>query len=128
MRKCVFNTTGAICAMASLLAMCPAIAEANWMQFTGGPAVGLGTWPGGSGLSGFATITATNFVNGNNATPAIGLTPINVGPTRSSDFSAAGLQPKLGGTVPMIGTPYNDGGDMYHVEIDCAGTVGSSTV
>ncbi len=115
-------------ALAILFGICAAPAQANWMTFTGGPAVALGTWPGGSGLSGFATVTATNFVNGNLATPAIGLTPITVGPPLSADFFAAGLMPNPGNTVPMIGTPYNDAGDMYHVEIDFSGTVGSSSV
>jgi hypothetical protein len=98
------------------------------MTFSGGPAVALGTWPAGSGLTGFATVTATNFVNGNLATPAIGLTPNTIGPPLSADFFAAGLMPNPGNTVPVISTPYNDAGDMYHVEIDFSGTVGSSTV
>jgi hypothetical protein len=116
------------CVLAIVLAMWTATAHANWMTFSGGPAVALGTWPGTSSLSGFATVTATNFVNGNTSTPAIGLTPITVGPPLSGDFFAAGLQPNPGNTVPMIGTPYNDAGDRYHVEIDFSGTVGSSTV
>ena len=113
---------------AVLLAICSTAANANWMTFTGGPAVALGTWPGTSSLSGFATVTATNFVNGNLSTPAIGLTPNTIGPPLSSDFFAAGLQPNPGNTVPVISTPYNDAGDKYHVEIDFSGTVGSSTV
>jgi hypothetical protein len=112
----------------TLVAMCAATAQANWMTFTGGPAAALGTWPGTSSLTGFATVTATNFVNGNLATPAIGLTPLNVGPPLSADFFAAGLQPNPGNTVPVITTPYNDAGDRYHVEIDFSGTVGPSTV
>ena len=115
-------------ALAVLSGICAAPAQANWMTFTGGPAVALGTWPGGSGLAGFATVTASNFVNGNPATPAIGLTPITVGPPLSADFFAAGLMPNAGNTVPMIGTPYNDAGDMYHVVIDFSGTVGGSSV
>jgi hypothetical protein len=110
------------------LALTAATARGNWMTYTGGPAVALGTWPGGSGLSGFATVTASSFVNGNNATPAIGLTPLTVGPPLSADFFAAGLQPNPGNTVGVIGTPYNDAGDTYHVEIDFSGTVGSSSV
>jgi hypothetical protein len=108
------------------LAVCAAQARANWISFAGGPAVALGTWPAGSGLAGTATVTASNFINGNNATPLIGLTPINVGPPLSTDFFAAGLQPNLGGDVPMIGTPYNDRGDRYHVVIDFSGTTGGS--
>jgi hypothetical protein len=122
------QTTRTIYALASLLAIGATTVHANWMTYTGGPAVALGTWPGGSGLSGFATITASSFVNGNPITPAIGITPINVGPPLSADFFAAGLQPNLGGNVPVIGTPYNDAGDKYHVVIDFAGTVGSSSV
>ncbi|HEY3393189.1 MAG TPA: hypothetical protein VGK58_10800 [Lacipirellulaceae bacterium] len=117
-----------LCAFAILLSMGAATANANWMTFTGGPAVALGTWPGTSSLSGFATVTATNFVNGNLSTPAIGLTPNTIGPPLSTDFFAAGLQPNPGNTVPVISTPYNDAGDTYHVEIDFSGTVGSSTV
>jgi hypothetical protein len=97
------------------------------MTYAGGPAVALGTWPAGSGLSGTATIVASNFVNGNLMTPAIGLTPNNIGPPLSSDFFAAGLQPNLGGNVPVISTPYNDTGDKYHVDIDFSGTTGGST-
>jgi PEP-CTERM motif len=122
------NIVRPLFALAILCCMCAATAHANWMTFTGGPAVALGTWPGGSGLSGFATVTATNFVNGNLATPAIGLTPLTVGPPLSADFFAAGLLPNPGNTVPVITTPYNDAGDMYHVEIDFSGTVGSSSV
>src|SRR5688572_33364471 len=98
------------------------------MNYAGGPAVAIGTWPGGSTLAGTATITASNFVNGNLATPPIGLTPNTIGPPLSADFFASGLQPNPGDTVPVILTPYNDAGDMYHVEIDFSGTVGSSTV
>jgi hypothetical protein len=97
------------------------------MTFAGGPAVAVGTWPGGSGLSGTATVTASNFVNGNLSTPAIGLTPITIGPPLSPDFFAAGLLPNPGNTVPLIGTPYNDAGDKYHVRIDFSGTTGGST-
>jgi hypothetical protein len=120
--------TRILSAIAILFLASAATAQANWMTFAGGPAAALGTWPGTSSLTGFATVTATNFVNGNLATPAIGLTPINVGPPLSADFFAAGLQPNPGNTVPMIGTPYNDAGDRYHVTIDFSGTVGPSTV
>jgi hypothetical protein len=97
------------------------------MTFTGGPVVALGTWPGGSGLSGTATVTASNFVNGNILTPAIGITPNTIGPPLSTDFFAAGLQPNPGNTVPVISTPYNDQADRYHVVIDFSGTSGGST-
>ena len=128
MRSCISNITRAIAAMAIVLTLCPATAEANWMTFSGGPTVVIGNWPAGSGLSGFATVTASNFVNGNSATPPIGLTPNTIGPPLSSDFYAAGLQPNPGDTVPVISTPYNDTGDRYHVEIDFSGTVGPSSV
>src|SRR5688572_28187198 len=98
----------ALCAALLIFGACTGSTEANWMTFTGGPAVALGTWPGTSSLSGFATVTATNFVNGNNLTPAIGLTPNTIGPPLSADFFAAGLQPNPGNTVPVISTPYND--------------------
>ena len=111
-------------AVAIALAVGPTAANANWMQYTGGPGVALGTWPGGSGLSGTATITASGFVNGNLATPAIGLTPNTIGPPLSTDFFAAGLLPNPGNSVPVISTPYNDAGDRYHVSIDFSGTVG----
>jgi hypothetical protein len=100
---------------------------ANWIEFTGGPTVATGTWPGGSGLSGSAIVTASDFVNGNPATPSTGLTPVPIGPPLSSDFFAAGLQPNAGNTVPVISTPYNDAGDRYHVVIDFSGTVGGPT-
>src|SRR5687767_7502334 len=99
-------------------------AWAQWMEFAGGPIVATGTWPAGSGLSGTALVTASDFVNGNLATPAIGLTPNTIGPPLSADFFAAGLQPNAGDTVPVISTPYNDAGDSYHVVIDFSGTVG----
>jgi hypothetical protein len=120
--------TRILCAIAILFFVCAATAQANWMTFSGGPAAALGTWPGTSSLTGFATVTATNFVNGNLATPAIGLTPLSIGPPLSADFFAAGLQPNPGNTVPVITTPYNDAGDRYHVAIDFSGTVGPSTV
>lgn len=114
--------------VALVLALGARTAEAQWLNFTGGPAVSVGTWNSGSDVSGFATVTATGFVNGNSSTPAIGLTPITIGPPLSSDFFAAGLTPNPGNTVPVISTPYNDAGDRYHVQIDFSGTVGSSTV
>jgi len=117
-----------LCAMTILLGICATAAEANWMTYSGGPAVAVGTWPGGSALSGTAAIVASNFINGNGSTPAIGLTPNNIGPPLSTDFFAAGLQPNPGNTVPVISTPYNDTGDKYHVVIDFLGTVGSSSV
>jgi hypothetical protein len=115
------------CTVAIALALGATDVKANWMTFSGGPGVAIGTWPGGSGLSGFATVTATNFVNGNPITPAIGLTPNTIGPPLSADFFAAGLMPNPGNTVPVISTPYNDTGDRYHVEIDFSGTAGPSS-
>src|SRR5687767_11457551 len=103
-------------------------AWAQWMEFAGGPIVATGTWPAGSGLSGTALVTASNFVNGNSATPLIGLTPNTIGPPLSADFFAAGLQPNPGDTVPVISTPYNDTGDRYHVVVDFTGTVGPSSI
>jgi hypothetical protein len=124
----IMSLTRLLCAAAFLVSILATSTRAAWMTYSGGPAVALGTWPGGSGLSGFATITASNFVNGNLATPPIGLTPTTIGPPLSADFFASGLQPNLGDTVPTITTPYNDAGDSYHVEIDFSGTVGPSTV
>jgi hypothetical protein len=109
-----------------LLALWTTSALAQWMSFTGGPVLAIGTWSGASELSGTATVTASNFVNGNAATPLIGLTPNTIGPPLSSDFFAAGLQPNPGDTVPVISTPYNDAGDSYHVSIDFSGTVGGA--
>jgi hypothetical protein len=111
---------------ALLIASQAAPAHAAWMGFVGGPAVAIGTWPGGSQLAGTAVVTASNFVNGNNATPLIGLTPITVGPPLSPDYFATALLPNPGPSVSSIGTPYNDAGDMYHVVIDFSGTVGGS--
>jgi hypothetical protein len=96
------------------------------MQFSGGGVAASGTWPGGNLLAGTATVTASNFINGNNATPFIGLTPINVGPPLSADYVATTLQPNPGPTVSSIGTPYNDAGDQYHVVVDFSGTTGGS--
>jgi len=128
MKSCISNITSAIGAIAVVLTVCPIIARANWITFTGGPNVAVGTWPAGSGLSGTATVTASNFVNGNSATPLIGLTPNTIGPPLSADFFAAGLQPNPGDTVPVISTPYNDTGDRYHVVVDFTGTVGPSSI
>ena len=116
------------CFVGFALALGAGTAKAQWMNFTGGPTVATGTWSPGSNLSGFATVTATNFFNGNTATPAIGLTPNTIGPPLSTDFFAAGLTPNPGNVVPVISTPYNDTGDRYHVQIDFSGTVGSSSV
>src|SRR5687768_11522226 len=55
------------------LALGAGTAEAQWMNFTGGPTVSVGTWNSGSDVSGTATVTASSFVNGNLSTPAIGL-------------------------------------------------------
>jgi hypothetical protein len=111
---------------ALLMAGLAPTANAAWMGFTGGPVVANGTWPGGSQLSGTAVVTASNFVNGNNATPLIGLTPITAGPPLSADYFATTLQPNPGPSVSSIGTPYNDTGDKYHVVIDFSGTTGGS--
>src|SRR5262245_31665228 len=91
-----------------------ATAEADWMTFTGGPVSAIGTWSGGMQLSGSALVTASNFINGNNATPFIGLTPIGV-TNLSPDYFATTLQPNTGPAVNSIGTPYNDAADKYHV-------------
>jgi hypothetical protein len=111
--------------VAMLIAIPAATAHAGWMGFTGGPVVANGTWPGGSQLAGTALVTASNFINGNNATPAIGLLPINV-TNLSADYFATTLQPNFGPSVSSIGTPYNDAGDKYHVVIDFSGTTGGS--
>jgi hypothetical protein len=125
--RCNMQMLRCLCAALLLLGACAGDLHANWMTFTGGPAVAIGTWPGGSGLTGTATVIASNFVNGNLSTPAIGLTPNTIGPPLSSDFFAAGLQPNLGSTVGVISTPYNDTGDRYHVVIDFSGTSGGSS-
>ena len=103
------HTARLLCAWLILCGLITAHVQANWMTFTGGPAVALGTWPGGSGLSGFATVTASNFVNGNLATPAIGLTPITVGPPlsshrkqRLSSASPFGLRHQHTATRPVL--------------------------
>jgi len=109
---------------AIVLCVFAARAHADWMEYSGGPTVVVGFWPAGSGLAGTAAITASNFVNGNIATPPIGLTPSTIGPPLSTDFFAAGLVPNASGGVPTITTPYNDAGDSYHVVIDFTGTIG----
>jgi hypothetical protein len=114
-----------LCAMLIIAASRPPTVHANWMTFTGGPVVALGTWPGGSALSGNAVVTASNFINGNNATGPIGLTPITI-TGLSPDYFATTLQPNAGPSVSSIGTPYNDAGDKYHVVIDFTGTLGGS--
>jgi hypothetical protein len=115
-----------LCAWLVLFGLTTAHVQANWMTFTGGPTTATGTWPGGSQLSGTATVTASNFVNGNASTPAIGITPQSV-TNLSADYLATGLQPNSGSVVTGIGTPYNDSGDTYHVKIDFSGTTSSST-
>lgn len=101
-------------------------ARAQWIEFTGGPDAVVGTWPVGSGLSGTATVTASNFVNGNTATPHVALVPTQIS-SLSSDFFAAGLTTNSSGTVPSLATNYNDAGDRYHVVFDFSGTVGGPT-
>ena len=100
--------------------------SAQWMDFTGGPNSATGTWIGSSSLSGTAAVTASNFVNGNSSTSAIGLTPFSLG-SLSVDFYGAGLFHNPGNVVPMISTPFNDTGDKYHVKIDFSGTTGNSS-
>jgi hypothetical protein len=114
-----------VCAMLIISATCGGVVQANWMTFSGGPAVAVGTWPFGSALSGVAVATASNFVNGIPSTAPIGLTPINI-PNLSPDYFATGLVPNSGPSVDMIGTPYNDSGDKYHVRIDFSGTTGGA--
>ena len=116
-----------LCTAATLVALGAANpAWAQWIDFTGGPDVVLGTWPVGSGLSGTAGVTASNFVNGNSATPhlALGGTQIS---SLSSDFFAAGFTANSSGTVPLLLTSYNDAGDRYHVVFDFSGTAGGPT-
>ena len=77
-------------------------------------------------LTGGAVATASNFVNGNNATGPTGLTPINI-INLSPDYFATTLIPNNPGPfVGSLGTPYNDAGDTYHVVIDFTGTNGGS--
>jgi len=99
---------------------------AQWIEFAGGPDVVIGTWPVGSGLSGTAAVTASNFVNGNSATAHVALIPTQIG-SLSSDFFAAGLTANSSGTVASLATNYNDAGDRYHVVFDFSGTVGGPT-
>jgi hypothetical protein len=113
-----------ICATLILSATCAATVQANWMIFTGGGVTSTGVWPAGSALSGTAVVNASNFINGNNATLFIGLTPNVIGPNLSPDYFATGLQPNTGTLVHAIATPYNDHGDKYHVSIDFSGTTG----
>jgi hypothetical protein len=106
-----------------VIGICATSSPAQWIEFTGGPDAVVGTWPVGSGLSGTASVTASNFVNGNSATPHVALVPTQIG-SLSSDFFAAGLTPNSSGTVPSLATNYNDAGDRYHVVFDFSGTVG----
>src|SRR3954451_9732557 len=100
--------------------------EAEWMVFTGGPTVATGVWPAGNSLSGTAIAKQSNVVNGNLATLPIGLLPITVGPALSPAYFATSLVPNAGTLVTSIGTPYNDTGDKYHVQIDFSGTTGGT--
>jgi len=115
-----------LCALLITAASCATNVHASWMTFAGGPVVATGTWPGGSALVGTATVTASNFVNGNINTPFIGLTPLTVN-NLSPDYFATTLIPNPGPVVTVIGTPYNDAADTYHVVIDFTGTLGGST-
>jgi hypothetical protein len=114
-----------LCGLLVLSATCATTVNARWMQFTGGPVTAFGVWPGGAQLSGGAIVTANNFVNGIPSTPFIGLTPITVN-NLSSDYFATGLQPNPGPVVTMIGTPYNDTGDKYHVVVNFSPTAGGN--
>ncbi len=113
-------------ALLILSACWAASVQAKWLTFTGSGVASLGTWPSGSALSGTATATGSSFINGNLSTPFIGLTPVNV-PALSADYFATALQPNAGPSVDLIGTPYNDAGDKYHVVVDFTGTTGGST-
>jgi len=120
------HTSRLLCAWLILFGLTTAHVQANWMTFAGGPVVSNGTWPGGSVLSGTATVTASNFVNGNNATPFIGISPQTIA-NLSPDYFLTGLQPNPGPSVTAIATPYNDAADRYHVVIDFSGTTSSSS-
>jgi hypothetical protein len=115
-----------ICTALMVIGSCATSSPAQWIEFTGGPDVVVGTWPVGSGLAGTASVTASNFVNGNSATPHVALVPTQIG-SLSSDFFAAGFTTNSGGTVPSLATNYNDAGDRYHVVFDFSGTVGGPT-
>lgn len=115
-----------LCAWLILFGLVASHTQANWMTFTGGPTNALGSWPGGSAYTGTATVTASNFVNGNPSTPLIGLTPQSI-PNLSPDYFATGLVPNPGPVVTGIATPYNDPGDKYHVKIDFSGMSSSSS-
>lgn len=114
-----------LCALLIVSAACTANVQAEWMTFSGGPVVSVGTWPFGNALSGVAVATQSQVVNGVPSTGAIGLTPINV-PNLSPDYFLTGLVPNPGPSVDMLGTPYNDSGDKYRVTIDFSGTTGGS--
>jgi hypothetical protein len=117
-----------VCGAMLVCAAMTSQAEALWLSYgPGSPVAVPAFWPAGSGLSGTASITASNFVNGNNITPLIGLTPLNVGPLLSPAYFAQGLTPNPVNIVPAIAEPYNDTGDKYHVEIDFAGTTGPNS-
>lgn len=116
-----------IAASLILTACAASSAQAGWMQFSGGGVSANGVWPAGNLLSGTATVTASNFVNGNINSPFIGLTPISVGPALSPDYFATSLIPNPGNIVTEIGTPYNDAGDKYHVVVDFTGTTSGSS-
>src|SRR5262245_10426258 len=114
-----------LCALLIIWAACAAKVQAAWLTFAGGPAISIGSWPFGNALSGVAVATRSQVVNGIPNTPPIGLTPINV-PNLSPDYFATTLQPNAGPSVDMLGTPYNDSGDKYHVAINFSGTTNGS--
>ncbi len=100
--------------------------HAQWMDFSGGPNNATGTWTGATSLSGTASVTASNFINGNNSTVQIGVLPISL-TSLSTDFYNAGLIPNTGNIVPSIGAPFNDTGDKYQVVIDFSSTTGPNS-
>jgi hypothetical protein len=114
-----------LCVLIILSASCATTASARWMSFSGGPTTAFGVWPGGAALTGGAIVTANNFTNGIPSTPFIGLTPITVN-NLSPDYFATSLQPNPGPVVTMIGTPYNDTGDKYHVVVNFSPTAGGT--
>jgi hypothetical protein len=114
------------CAWLIVFGLTAAPVQANWMIFTGGGTTSTGVWPAGSTLSGTAVANLSNYVNGNNATLFIGLTPNSIGPNLSPDYLTTGLSFNTGTLVHAIATPYNDHGDKYHTVIDFSGTTNGS--
>src|SRR3954454_23846365 len=108
-----------------LLAICAPAVDAEWLTWSGGPSVAVGNWPATASLAGTAAAKQSLVVNGIISTPPIGLTPQSIG-NLSSDYFATGLVPNPGPVVDMLGAPYNDTGDKYHVLMDFSGTTGGS--